>query len=141
LNRLISNQSWAIKPFVGVGPLTFGLSREDVRRLLGSAFRPFRQGPFATNDTDAFDDIGIHADYDANQRLEFVEGWGNTEIRFDDISFLEEPISDVLQNPALCRFNHLYENGLYIFESGGFSLYVEGDRVKSVGVFRRGYYD
>jgi hypothetical protein len=133
--------NWVIKPFVGVGPLTFGLSRQEVRALLGTNYHSFRQGPFATNETDAFDDLGLHTDYDANDKLEFVEGQGNTKLLFNGVSFLEESIFDVLQRQVVRKLNYLYENGLYIFGSAGFSLYVEDDLVKSVGVFRRGYYN
>lgn len=136
-----SGGRWTIDPYVGVGPLTFDLSRQDVRKSLNTEFQSFRRNSYSVGETDAFDKFGIFTSYDGNERLECVEAIGDTEVQFMGIAFLEKSVFDVLQEPAIRKLNYIYENGLYIFESGGFSLYVEGDTIKSVGVFRRGYYD
>jgi hypothetical protein len=67
--------AWEVRPLIGVGPLAFGISRADVRHLLGEASRLFRKGPERVQFTDEFAALGVHLYYDVDDRLEFVEGW------------------------------------------------------------------
>lgn len=65
--------TWAIVPWHSVGPLARGATRAEVRAVLGSPDASFRKGGDAPNDTDAFDEPGIHTYYDDDDRLDYVE--------------------------------------------------------------------
>ena len=66
-------ESWAIRPFDAVGPLTFGMPRASVREMLGGAFRTFRKSRSSESETDAYDGPGLHLYYDAKDELKFIE--------------------------------------------------------------------
>lgn len=72
----MSNVStWELRPLIGVGPLAFGISRAEVRNLLGESSRLFRKPPERVQFTDEYAALGVHLYYDVDNRLEFVEGW------------------------------------------------------------------
>jgi len=64
-----------IRPFEGLGDLRFGMSRRDVRALLGQEFRSFKKTPLADSLTDAYAQYGLHLYYDGQDRLELVEAF------------------------------------------------------------------
>ncbi len=64
---------WDIDPRVSLGPLRAKMPRAECRSVLGSPWSEFRKGPYSENTTDAFNDVGVHAYYDANERLTYVE--------------------------------------------------------------------
>ena len=84
----IAMTAWEIHPYTGVGALQFGLDRARARSLLGSNYSVFRRGPYATNDTDAFDDLGLYLEYDRNERLDCIEAVGECPISYKGITLL-----------------------------------------------------
>jgi hypothetical protein len=64
---------WDIDPRVSVGPLRAKMTRPECREAIGTPFDEFRKGPSSPNTTDAFDTVGVHAYYDAEQLLTYVE--------------------------------------------------------------------
>jgi hypothetical protein len=79
--------TYEIEPYVGVGPLRFGMSREEVKRALGGEPRVFKKSPLSDALTDAFDESGVHIYYNADDGCCAVE--------------LATPASPVLNGQAL----------------------------------------
>src|SRR4051812_25631562 len=88
---------WVIEPYVGIGPLRFGLTRSQVRSLLGNDVDQFRKGPYATNETDAYDQHGLHLYYDQREQLEAIEALGHCKISYRGVMFLNRTPEDVLR--------------------------------------------
>lgn len=135
-----------IRPYEGLGPIRFGMRRDDVRRALGASVRAFRKTPEATILTDAFDDEGIHVYYNEQDLCEAVE--------------VASPAIPVLQGRALVGRSfaeirdwlrtldpevEIDESGLTAF-TFGVGLYASSAQkapngpVEAVIAFRRGYY-
>src|SRR5919106_7025414 len=62
-----------ITPYVGVGPITFGMTRAEVRRRLEAPVESFMKTPTSAAPADAFDTLGLHVHYDSDDRCEAVE--------------------------------------------------------------------
>jgi len=133
-----SNLRFDIAPFAGAGPLRFGMRHSEVRSLLGDKFSVHKKGPDAF---DAYSELDLHLYYDAEGQLEFIEGFGSCPIYYQDVSSLRRDAQDVLKALAQLGLTSRHENQLYMFDDGGFALYVPDDIVLAVSVFRRGYYD
>jgi hypothetical protein len=71
-----------ISPFIGLGPLGFGLLRSQVRVILGGGVVTFKKGPYAEVETDACDRLGLHLHYDIQDRLECIEAFGGCPIYY-----------------------------------------------------------
>jgi hypothetical protein len=136
----LQEQRWEIRPYEGGGVLHFGMSRSQVRSLLGPEFRAFRKGTHAATDTDAYDKLCLHLYYDAHDRLEYIEAWGSCQILYKGIPLLGVPTRSLLLQLNRIGLGSRYDDG-YLFDDGGFTLYAPGDVVEAVGVYRRGYYD
>jgi hypothetical protein len=62
-----------LRPHQLVGPIHFGMRREEVRGVIPAAVRAFKKTPAATTLVDAFDDEGLHVYYDEEDECEAVE--------------------------------------------------------------------
>jgi hypothetical protein len=131
---------WEITPYEGVGPLRFGMTRSQVRSLLGGKVTTFRKGPYASTDTDAYDELGLHLHYDNGDRLECIEAWGSCPIYYKQASLLNAGTQEALERLAGLGLSSRYDDG-YFLDDGGFALYAPDDVVKAVTVYRREYYD
>jgi len=49
-----------IRPYEGVGPVSFGMTRDQVRRSVASKVEAYYKSPQGLLPTDAFDSIGMH---------------------------------------------------------------------------------
>lgn len=131
---------WDIAPYEGVGPIRFGMTRSQVQSLLGGSVSTFRKGPYASTDTDAYDQLGLHLHYDKGDRLECIEAWGPCPIYYQGASLLNANIQAVLERLAALGLSSRYDDG-YFFDDAGFALYAPDDVVKAVTVYPKGYYD
>src|SRR6266480_1366133 len=127
-----------IRPFEGLGDLRFGMSRRDVRTLLGQEFRSFKKTPLADSLTDAYTQFGLHLYYDGQDRLELVEAFQPCVPIFRGVELL---------GPRKVVLEGLREAGVgsprrdadgELFHDLGFGLYSPGDMVEGVSVYRKG---
>jgi hypothetical protein len=136
-----------IVPYVHVGPIEFGLTRTDLRRRLNSPADGFRKSPTDTVLTDAFDTLGFHVFYNAEDRCEAVEFYRLTMPTLYGRNLLEQPFADArvwlqsldpgIQAESGTLISHTYGLGLYAPSA----LHDLRSPVEAVIVFRRGYYD
>jgi hypothetical protein len=129
-----------IVPFVGVGVVRFGDTRQQVRDALQRPFEIFRKD-VGENETDAFDEVGLHVYYDGQGRVEFIEGFGSASLTIGGLVLLGRNIDDVDRElSALGHSSHATDVGLQ-YDSVGIALTAPGGVVEGVGAYRRGYYD
>jgi hypothetical protein len=133
-------KGWDIAPYEGTGPLRFGMTRSQVRSLLRGSVSTFRKGPYASTDTDAYDELGLHLHYDKGDRLECIEAWGPCPIYYQRASLLNANTQEVLERLAGLGLSSRYDDG-YFLDDAGFALYAPDDVVEAVTVYPRGYYD
>lgn len=132
---------WNIVPYIGVGPLHFGLSREQIRAMFIDSPSTFRQGPYAVSDTDAYEELRLHLYYDSEDKLRCIMEFESGPIHFQDTLFLARLLSDVLYDLARLKLTPRYDNDGYWFDDAGFVLYAPDNIVKAVTVYRTGYYE
>jgi len=129
-----------ITPFSSVGVLAFGDIRNDARSKLNTKFSTFQKDA-DENETDAFDDIGLHLYYDNDGRLEFIEGFEPVDITFRGISFLNRDVTSVIRDMSAIGFNETRSDAGVKFRDVGIALYAPSGVVEGVAVHRKGYYD
>lgn len=88
--------SWILTPFEAVGPLRFGASRIEVRRVL--AEEPHDRGDDPVPN-EHFRTAGVWVEYDHEGRLLAVEG-SERPIRLSRLSFFDRPATDVRRDAA-----------------------------------------
>ena len=128
-----------VKPFLGVGKVRFGETRQETRQTLGSQFSSFRKSPGA-NETDAFDELGLHVYYDSEDRVNFVEAFEPAPIRYEGILLLGRSLQSVdedMRTLGCCP--RPFDLGLD-YETAGLSLFAPNDTIEGVGVFSRDYF-
>lgn len=134
-----------IASYERVGPISFGMSRTDVRKQLGVPVETFMKTNDSAVPTDAFDELGIHVFYDAQDACEAVEFWRSGPT-FRGKKMLNERFAKI------AAWLEAIDPGAKPNASGltslafGFGLYAESPEepqsvIASVIVFKRGYYD
>lgn len=130
-----------IEPFVGVGPLSFGAPRAQVREFVGQKFTAFSRAGTPRHEVDDYGDLGLQTSFDENEKLELIELAPPSCPRFAGIELLSRDLrslADELRN----RGTEGIEDDVGMdFPSGGFGLYAPQGKVESVAVYRRGYYE
>ena len=132
---------WIIRPYEGLGGLYFGMGRSEAHIALGSEAESFRKAPSSTEETDAYDLLGLHLYFDEDDRLDFIEAFSPCEPKFANISLLSENAQTVLAKLESLGHEANYDDGGYFFDELGFVLYAPSEEIEAVSVYRKGYYD
>lgn len=84
-----------LEPLRSVGPISFGMARDDVRRVLAAPFESFMKTPQAVQTADDFAGLNIHVYYDSELRCNGVELWPGADFRVDGSEVLRRPWGEV----------------------------------------------
>jgi hypothetical protein len=136
-----------IEPKIGVGPVHFGSTRDQVRKVLPPPYKEFKKTPKSKIPTDAFDRLGLHVYYDSKLLCEAVELFPESKPVFQDVSLFEMNANEAVawlkkMDPKLeiddvSATSH--KMGLSFYVSEG--LEQSDSRIDSVLAFKEGYYD
>lgn len=129
-----------IIPFESVGILSFGDSRAGAREKLSSIFSTF-QKDIGENETDSFDELGLHLYYDDAGRLEFIEAFDPAQVVFRGIGFLGRDVDSVRWDMESLGLSPTESDVGLKFGSVGIALTAPSGVVEGVAAHRSGYYD
>ena len=129
-----------IIPFSSVGALAFGDVRMDARAKLNDKCSTFLKD-VGENETDSFDDIGLHVYYDDDGRLEFVEAFHPADISFHGVHFLGRDVGAVTRDMNALGFTNIGADVGVDFPDAGIALTAPSGVVEGVAAHRKGYYD
>jgi len=138
-----------IRPYEGVGPVKLGMTREEVRKAVGSRVETFYKTTDSTLPTDAFDSIGMHVYYKTPDSCNYIEFGRPAVPTFQNTTLLGRPYKDVrdffLAVDPKVEF-HGDGTGFFSrrFGIGIFAPCADDapkDPVEGVSVFEPGYYD
>ena len=128
---------WKFVPLKSIGPVIFGMPREDVRRILGS-YEEFRKSRFSRKTTDDF--AFCHVYYNLDNQVEAVEIFGiDTEIFFDGIRIFPANVS-ILKDGSKDYGFISDEDNYYISCSISVGIYAPHGRIESILFGSEGYY-
>jgi hypothetical protein len=130
-----------IIPFKSVGKLSFGDSRQVARQKLSSTFKTFRKAAGQPDETDSFDQLGLHLYYDNDGNLEFVEAFEPAEVTFRGIRFLGRERATVKKEMKEIGFSPAEDDYGMMFSEAGIAVTAPSAVVEGVAAHRKGYYD
>lgn len=64
---------FSIEPGVGIGPVRFGMSKDEVSRLFTFVYRSFFKSPSSTYRSDQIEVVGLIVHYDNGGAVEYIE--------------------------------------------------------------------
>lgn len=139
---------WAIDPLRGVGPIRFGMPIDAVRVLVGTQATPFSKSGKGQQ-SDAFDELGLHAHYDGDACCEAVEffDWGRIEPALNALGLLSEPYGELERRILEIDAETKLQRAGLVSLRYGVGIYVDGPtddrdiRASSVTVCKSGYFD
>jgi hypothetical protein len=136
-----------IRTHIGLGPVTFGLTRDEVAEAMGTVPRRFMKTMACTTLTDAFDRLGMQVFYDADDRAEAVEVFAPSRPHFGDLDLFNLPYTTVLAAVRALDPDVQEDELGFTSNALGFGVYAEQKDVdperpsEGVIVFRKGYYE
>ena len=126
-------------PNMGAGQIKLSSLRNEVRALLGT-HKEFKKTKFSKNTTDNFS--FCHVFYDDQDKVEAVEFFNETEFLFKDknlFSFSFAELKSFLESNSV---NFEGEASGLRSDAIGLSVYSPDEqRIETILVYRRGYYD
>ncbi len=138
---------FTINPFVGAGPIKFGMTRDDVRFKLDSKFESFKRTPSSALPCDSFGILSLFVYYKLPGNVEAIEFSETADISFKSKSLLSLNFHELKSYLEQCDENILVESDGLISNDLGISAYIpnlyEGQsaQVESILVFEKGYYN
>jgi hypothetical protein len=136
-----------IDPKTSVGPIYFGSTRDQVRKILQSPFQEFKKTPKSKIPTDAFDQLGVHVYYDSQLQCEAVELFSESKPMFQGMSLFEMNANEAalwlkkmdpkLEIEDVSATSYKFGISLYVGEG----LDQGNSTIDSILAFKDGYYD
>ena len=136
---------WDIVSYVGVGPLRFGASRDQIRLVLQQPWDAFKRTPSDITETDGFFQSSLFVYYDPDYRCEAIELSAPFDPSFDGFSLIGKPFSEILDWTKTRDSEVVIRRAGLMSPKFGFRVYAPScaknpaDPVQSVIVFQRGY--
>jgi hypothetical protein len=148
---------YEVIPHVGVGPVRLGMPRDQVRSLMPGPCRPFRKGPDALHETDAFHESGFQVFYGGTAPVaEYIELSRDSGFRalYCGVDVFATPADELVSRVARDAAFDPDDPELghaYVFPTLDLSLWrpvtpeetpddPEGREFSTIGIGTRGYY-
>ncbi len=127
-------ESMNLTPYISVGAIKFGESREEVRKNLG-AYKEYKKNKFSTNTLDDFGFCQVF--YDALNKVEAVEMYRNVELLYDNVNLFDLDKSQLVNKLQ----NHDIDEDEYgmTIPSLGLSVSLIDNVPDSILAYQRGY--
>lgn len=142
------NHHFVIEPFVGVGPIKFGMHREEVERAFTYVYTSFFKGDDSRVRSDHCMIVGLIAHYDAARCVEYIEvtapkyGKVTLELFGKNITGISvRGLLDLVRAHTSRVDQNCYGYDFPDLEMNTFNhdLQSECDEVECLGLGRRGY--
>ena len=117
-----------VEPGVGVGSYRFGGNRSVIERSSDAEFSVFHRTREADGPTLACDQLGIHLEFDAANRLKGVSVFRPQRAMLGDVLLTARPVMDVVYDLQSLGFRpEKVDVGFWLAEQGLLLIEVEGD--------------
>jgi hypothetical protein len=149
--------TYIVQPFVGVAPVQFGMTRDEVRRVMPQEPTVFRKTPDSRHETDAFCANAFQVFYGGERpTVEYIELSSDPALRvtYRDLDVFATPAQEVIAYVSRASEFDLSDPEIpysYVFRSLQLSLWRptapsadepgEGRYFSTIGIGRKGYYD
>jgi hypothetical protein len=149
--------NYTVEPFIGVGPVRLGMSRDEVRRVMPEPAKLFRKSSTSRHETDAFHESAFQVFYDGDHpTVEYIElsrGWAVRAI-YRDLDVFATPADEVVA--YISRDSEFDQSDpeipySYLFRGIQLSLWrptipesdtdTDGRYFSTIGIGKAGYYD
>ena len=127
----------------GVQNINFGMTRTEVRTIMGDLYKNFRRGA-AENTTDFYKDIGLFFEYDKNDLCNSIGFANYSNLFIESENILQYSYSELVHMYSKKSFKKDIEGDKsIIFLDLGFSVSKidNTDKIESVGIFSSDYWE
>jgi len=133
---------WEIKPYVGMGQLEFGMTKEKTRALLNAEFVSFKKTSSQVNLTDDYRILNFHLYFDNNDELNFIEAFRKCDVMYEGMRFLNRDVEQVLSEARTksLGYRRVPKQGCCYFDDLGVVMYVPENIVEIISIYKRNYY-
>ena len=136
---------FSIEPGQGIGPVRFGMSKDEVSRLFTFVYRSFFKTPASRHRSDQLEVVGLIVHYDADAAVEYIEATPRPQYAEVTLALYGEDVTSVTVARVLSivgrRSAVVKESNGYSFPDVGLNTYndpLESDQdlVEAFGLER-----
>ena len=128
-------KNFDVVPGKTVNNISFGTSRDAVRKVFGKNFLEIKKNIFSNNTMDVYDDFHIY--YDEDDTFEAIEIFGKNTVEIEGVKIFPGNIETIKQLITDLKAD---EYG-YLSQKKSVGITTEDDEIKSILFGERGYYD
>ena len=144
---ITKKKTFEFEPYVGIGPLKFGMTMAEARSAVGLSYKSFQKSMDSYSPADAFDDSAMIVFYDKNDKVDAIEIYpemdlthNGTTILGNDLKKVEDYFDSISTDKKADDLGHDYRSLGISFAGTG-----DGDpdarNVGYVFIYRKGYWD
>lgn len=126
-----------VEPLKKVGDICFGMSRSQVREIMGE-YKEFKKSRFSKNTVDDFNECHIY--YDSNNLCQAIELYGEYRIKIKENSILPNNFTDICRVLEALDKNLEIEYDTCTSIKYSIGVYAPGGKVESILFGKDGYY-
>lgn len=130
----MQKERWIIIPTVKANGIVFGMSKHELRSLLGLPIREFKKSKYSKAFTDDYG--SFHIFYNSDEKCEAVEVFDAAEINVNGYVLYPLTIDEMLALPL--GFSK-EDSGLVSIENS-IGVYVQNGKVESITIAGKDYY-
>ena len=127
-----------VEPLKKVGDIYFGMSRSQVREIMGE-YKEFKKSRFSKNTADDFNECHIY--YDSNNLCQAIELYGEYTIKIKEDLIIPNNFTDICRVLKTLDKNVEIENDTCTSIKYSIGIYAPDGKVESILFGIDGYYN
>ena len=127
-----------VEPLMNVGDVYFGMSREDVRKILGG-YTEFKKNKYSENTTDDFK--FCHVFYDKENKCEAIEIFQEVKVKIGDIEIFPGDLKEAVNYLRNIDEKLEIDNVGCISKNKSIGIYAPYSKMESILFGKKDYYD
>ena len=113
---------FSIEPHLGAKPITFGMNKCDVHKILGAPQNTFRRNTFSKGDTEAYDECFV--EYDANDNCVAIEFFDSACVMLNQTNLFSLSCAELREMLNIDGEDEEFDDCGFTSDSYGISVYA-----------------
>lgn len=130
------------EPFKGINEISFGMERNEIRKVLGQEYQTFRRNEFAENTSDYYSTLNLFVEYDEYDVCEAIEFTNESNLYFEGSDILKMDYKELINHYGSRSKEMEVEEDISVtfYDLGFGATKSENGKIETIIIFSRTYW-